>query len=472
MKKMMLRKLGKPVPKPPTGVRSAPPPLPAPDSSSASSLVPTTEKQFDQLINVVKVHLKPSFTPQELVSFLKSRIRHHPALTHLDFHLFRYAATLDTFRHDHNTFEWMTRSLATSDRFDSLNVLVQFMASNPCPCSDGIFSCPKTEPIFRFAINTYCRVGRFDDALFAFDSMKRLIDGKPNVALYNIIINGFVKYKHFEKALEFYEKMIRDRVKPDVISFNTLISGYCKNSQFELALEMFKEMKNKGCVPNVVSFNTLIKGFFREGKLEQGIGMAHEMIELDCELSSVTCEILFNGLHRGGKIMEACNLLIDFSRKRVLPKSFDYFELIERLCHDRNVGKAMVIVDELWGSGYSPSLIACIVLVESLRCNRRIDEACRFVERMLRECSLPDSITLNCLLRDMCEAGRAVDANKLRLLAASKGLEPDGMTYRILIYGYTKEARKEEGKALVEEMLDKGLIPDIATYNRLMDGLG
>jgi pentatricopeptide repeat protein len=91
--------------------------------------------------------------------------------------------------------------------------------------------------------------------------MKRLIDGKPNVALYNIMIHGFVKFGKLDNAVEFYDRMIRDRVKPDVITFNTLINGYCRSRKFELALQVFKEMKNKGCVPNVVSFNTLIKGF-------------------------------------------------------------------------------------------------------------------------------------------------------------------------------------------------------------------
>ncbi|RVW68168.1 Pentatricopeptide repeat-containing protein [Vitis vinifera] len=118
---------------------------------------------------------------------------------------------------------------AITDRFDDLHSLLQGMVSNPCPCSDGIFSCPREH----------------------------------------------------EKVMTVYEKMIKDRVKPDVFTFNSLISSCCRNSQFGLALEMFKEMKDKGCSPNVVSFNTLIKGSFRERKFEEGIGMAYEMLEWD-----------------------------------------------------------------------------------------------------------------------------------------------------------------------------------------------
>ncbi|KAL8136075.1 hypothetical protein AgCh_010611 [Apium graveolens] len=135
------------------------------------------------------------------------------------------------------------------------------MVVNPCPCADGIVVCPRVEPIFWFAINAYCSIGRLDDSVKMFDRMSRLIDGKASVALYNVVIYGFVKFREFEKGLRFYE---RD--------------------------------KEKGRVPNVVSFNTLIKGFFRERKVEEGVGMAYEMIELGCEFSVVTCEILVDGL--------------------------------------------------------------------------------------------------------------------------------------------------------------------------------
>ncbi|CAH9059345.1 unnamed protein product [Cuscuta epithymum] len=425
-----------------------------------------------QLTRLVQTHLKPSFTPKDLLSFLKKHIHYHPTLTHLDFHLFRYAASVDSFRHDHSTFEWMCRTLAISNRLDSLSPLLQFIAANPCPCADGIFSCPRTEPIFRFAINAFCKSGRFDDALLAFDTMKRLIDGKPEAAMYNIIIHGFVKFRNYGKALGFYDRMIHDRVKPDLITFNTLISGHCRNAQLGLALQMFKEMKNHRCVPNVVTFNTLIKRFLIEGKIEEGIGMAYEMVELGHGISSVTCDILVNELCRIGMFTNACNVLIDFSRKGVMPNGFDYFDTVERLCSEGNVGGALELVNELWSRGNAPSPVACTTLIEGLRKESKIEEASMFLKHMLNECIVPDGVTFNCLLSSMCSAGKSCEANELRLLASSKGLQLDAMAYTILISGFTMEGKRKEGEILLDEMLDVGFIPDIFTYNRFKDELG
>ncbi|CAL9026475.1 unnamed protein product [Prunus brigantina] len=441
------------------------PSAPKTPSTPHPTLTLSPTSNHTHLLNFLKTHIKnPPLTSQTLLHFLKSKLHHHPTFAHFDFHVFNWASSIDSFRHDHSTFEWMARTLAITDRFVELGSLLSFMVSNPCPCSDGIFSCPRTEPIFQFAINAYCRVGRLGDAVNAFDSMRKLIDGRPSVVVYNILIHGFVKCGQHDKALGLYDKMMKDRVKADVFTFNILISSYCRNSQFGLALELFKDMREKGCSPNVVSFNTLIKGFFRERKFEDGIGMAYEMIEFGCKFSSVTCEILVDGLCREGRVSEACELLIDFSRKGVLPKWYDYLGLIEVLCKKGNSGRALEVVDELWRKGNVPSLIACTTLIEGLRRSARIDEAFGLMKRMLEEGIVPDIVTFNCLLQDLCNLRRTVEADSLKLLSSSKGLDLDSTAYSILVSGYSREGKRKEQKLLVDEMLDKGFIPDLVFF--------
>ncbi|KAJ8449234.1 hypothetical protein Cgig2_021698 [Carnegiea gigantea] len=397
-------------------LQSTPPlvnPALAPVSESFPTPLPTvclsSSTTQTQLLIFLKAHLKPPITPQILLHFLKNKLHYHPKFTHLDFHIFQWATTIDLYRHDHHIYEWMIRTLAVTDRFDALRtILLECVPSKPCPCSDGIFCCPRIEPIYRFAINSYCRIGSLDDALLAFNTVQRLIDGRPNVALYNILIHGFVKNGQHDKALNLYDRLIMDRVKPDIFTFNIVISSYCRNSNFRSALELFKEMRAKGCEPN------------------------------------------------------ACELLIDFARKKALPDGFDCSYLIERLCSESNVGRALEIVEEMWKAGTAPSLIACSTLVECLRKVGNVEEALRLVDKMLKE---------DILLDNASHSGRTAEADKLRLLASSKGLDPDVMTDNILVDGYTREGRRKEGERLVEEMLDKDCIPDIASYNRLMDGL-
>ena len=56
-----------------------------------------------------------------------------------------------------------------------------------------------------------------------------------------------------------------------------------------------------------------------------------------------------DGLCREGRVLEACDFLIDFSGKGALPNGFDCFCLIEALCGEENVGRALEFVDGYGG---------------------------------------------------------------------------------------------------------------------------
>ncbi|KAK4480821.1 hypothetical protein RD792_011672 [Penstemon davidsonii] len=84
---------------------------------------------------------------------------------------------------------------------------------------------------------------------------------------------------------------------------------------------------------------------------------------------------------------------------------------------------------------YVPSLIACTTLIEGLHGVGRTEESVNLTRKMLDHGIIPDSVPFSCVIQDMCNVGRALEANKLRYLALKKGLGlgPDGMMYRILI---------------------------------------
>lgn len=312
-----------------------------------------------------------------------------------------------------------------------------------------------------------------DDALHWFDVMRKLIDGKPGVDMYNMLINAFVKAGDMNKALGFYKNMVvNDRVSPDICTFNTLISGHCREGKVDLALDVFREMKEKGSVPNVISFNTLIGGFFREGNIERAVGLAREMVDLECGISHVTCEILVDWLWRKGEVLKAYDLIGEFVKRDALPAEFDCFRLVERLLSIGEVDKAFdLVVNKLWEKDSLPSLVACTALIEGLRRKGIIEKVVILVRKMIDKGILLDGVTFCCVLEDLCAVGQAVEANELRISAGKKGLKIDGVMCRILVMGYSKEGRRKEGELLVNEMLDRGFIPDIGTYNRLMDGL-
>ncbi|KAI4364062.1 hypothetical protein MLD38_020201 [Melastoma candidum] len=446
-------------------------PLPFP-LTTLPSTPPTT---LANLHNYLATNLPNPVTPSSFLRFLTAKLRHHPSFSAHSFPIFTsfLASSPSLFSSPfptHPFFLFFSRTQPSPHLLPFLS----FVSSNPCPCTPSIFSCPHTELVFRISIASLCRAGNFDSAIAAFDLMRKSIDGKPLVETWNVLIHGLVKHGMHERAFEIYDGMVRkDRVRPNAVTYNVLIDSYCRRTMIDDAVRVFRDMQGMGCKPDIVSFNSLIRGLLRAGKLEEGVQVAHELVEdAKCGISRATCEILVDGLCREGKAGEACDLVRKLMKKRAVPEDYDCLRIVEVLCRRGESGKAVEIVEEFWRGGKPPSLITCITLIEGLRKEKKLEQGLSIVKRMIQDGDMiPDLFTFNCLVGDLCEVGKTVMANDLRLLAQRKGLLPDGETYRILISGFVRERKREEGKLVLHEMLDMGFIPTIAAYNGLMDAL-
>jgi pentatricopeptide repeat protein len=141
-----------------------------------------------------------------------------------------------------------------------------------------------------------------------------------------------------------------------------------------------------------------------------------------------TCEILINELCYNGRTKEAAELLIELLLSDSIPKDgFDCQLLIECLCKEGRIEKALHVLDLLSEkpNGSSLSFVSYITLIEELRRSGRLNNACNVIESMVKEGFAPDTITINCLFEDLCDLGRTLDANRLRLKALENGFETD-----------------------------------------------
>jgi pentatricopeptide repeat protein len=62
-----------------------------------------------------------------------------------------------------------------------------------------------------------------DEGVVAFETMRKMINGRPSVTMYNILIHGFVKCGQHENTLKVYDEMIKSRVKQDVYDAQHLV---------------------------------------------------------------------------------------------------------------------------------------------------------------------------------------------------------------------------------------------------------
>jgi pentatricopeptide repeat protein len=414
-------------------------------------------------------------SPASLLRLLR-RARHHPRLAPLDLHLLLAAADASpAFRPDHGLTSLLAARLAASRRLPSLQHLLQLVVSRPCPCADdSIFACPELLPTFRKAIVAFAASGDIPAASETLASLRRGADSPLPAEFYNIILNALARLRRHDDVIRFFGEMTSlHRVAPDAYTFNILINSSCRAEGVDAAMRWFGEMQRRSCTPTGVSFNTLMRGFFREGRFKEGTKVAREMLELGVGLSIASMEILIGGLCRGGETLMAAEVFLECLGDGVVPEGFDTLELVEALCRAGWMDKAVEVMDNV----LEKNMVCClsvpagVTVLECLMNAGKLDEVCRLMGRMVDQGIVPDTISCNCIVEALCEAGRTADANRLRILAKEKGFEADGNTYSMLVQGFGRQGKRKEGEVLLDEMLDSGYIPNIASYNRLLGSL-
>ncbi|CDP18151.1 unnamed protein product [Coffea canephora] len=67
---------------------------------------------------------------------------------------------------------------------------------------------------------------------------------KPNVNVYNTIIDSFCKDKMVGEALALLQEMIEKGIPSDVVTYNCLIGGQCNLNRWKDVTKLFSEMKD------------------------------------------------------------------------------------------------------------------------------------------------------------------------------------------------------------------------------------
>ncbi|KAF3601969.1 hypothetical protein F2Q69_00037168 [Brassica cretica] len=99
----------------------------------------------------------------------------------------------------------------------------------------------------------------------------------------------------------------------------------------------------------------------------------------------------------------------------------------------------------------------------------RLDEANQMMKNLMvsKGCD-PDIVTLNILINGYCKAKRVDDG---MTLFRNMKLVANTVTYNTLVQGFCRSGKLNVAKELFQEMVSEGAHPDIVTYGILLDGL-
>ncbi|KAF9357557.1 hypothetical protein BGX26_003502 [Mortierella sp. AD094] len=124
------------------------------------------------------------------------------------------------------------------------------------------------EVIFGTLLNAYARRGDLTQMLSIYDAMRA--EGlKPNSYIYSNLLFGLVKDGDMGAARRLFENMEEDGFGNNVLAQTILMKGYLDQGNFKESQEVYKNMLRSGLIPNFMTYATLLQAHARRGETKE-----------------------------------------------------------------------------------------------------------------------------------------------------------------------------------------------------------
>ncbi|OAY77698.1 Pentatricopeptide repeat-containing protein, mitochondrial [Ananas comosus] len=121
-------------------------------------------------------------------------------------------------------------------------------------------------------ISLYANCGCLDTARQVFDRIP-----KPNLVVYNTMIQAYGNHGHASEALEVFDEMLQRGVAPDDICFVCVLSACSHAGLVDKGFEIFEMMENYGVEKGQVHFACMVDLLGRAGQLGRGLELIRNM---------------------------------------------------------------------------------------------------------------------------------------------------------------------------------------------------
>ncbi|KAL8031114.1 hypothetical protein ABFX02_13G004900 [Erythranthe guttata] len=330
--------------------------------------------------------------------------------------------------------------------------------------------------IYTMIIDSLCKSRKIDSAMEFF--VELLGKGiKPNVVTYTALICGFCSSSRWKEVNELLNDMIINRkIYPNIVTFGTLINAYCKEGLMDEAERVINIMKEKNLAPDLVSYCALMGGYCTQGRLDEARRVFDLMVYGDNNnigFNVYSFNILINAYIKNMQMEEAMGIFHEMRRKGVEPNIATYNFLLAELFNDGRLSTAMELFDKLQAVWRIPNSYTYSVVLRGLCKNGEVERALLLLEELEKKGENLRTSYYNTIMDGFCRLNELEKLGVIRAIfrgLSCKKLEPDVVSYNILIKGCCQHGLMDEAIDLLEEMEGTGLLPDEVTYNNIVRG--
>ncbi|EYU24969.1 hypothetical protein MIMGU_mgv1a022106mg, partial [Erythranthe guttata] len=268
----------------------------------------------------------------------------------------------------------------------------------------------------------------------------------PDETLFVTMINAYSNNGWVNEAREFFKKMTEHNLRPNSRAYTALITGLVKKNMTEKSCLYLNKMMKDGFMPNAVLYTSLVKQFLRKREFEFAFRLVDLMKKSQLEQDLVTYITIVSGVSRN---------IRRFDRKRYLSRTnLDKGKnLLFHLLHE----KAILLNRK--------SLQVLVTCEEEMK-----SAVLQVIEQIKKVPYMPDLHLHNGIIFGICFAQSMHAAYEHLNLMRKEGVEPNRVTYTILIDGHIQIGELHLAVGLFNEMNANGFPPDRMLFNTLIRG--
>lgn len=229
--------------------------------------------------------------------------------------------------------------------------LITYNSLLECSIQSGNFE--KSEEIFKELLQknqadiiTYSsylkgllKQGRIQETFELLDEIRKKKKQEIDEVLYNSLLDGLVKAKEPQLALNLYKEMLEDGVNPGVVTYSILMKANYLLGNLNEVFTLFNEMKAKKCKPSLIVYTCVAQTCVKSKKINEMLNFYEEMLSFHISPDEIFLNVFISGLcfNNHGKI--ACEVLFDSLDRGIRLNCEVYANVLKSLirCMKKNV---------------------------------------------------------------------------------------------------------------------------------------
>lgn len=282
---------------------------------------------------------------------------------------------------------------------------------------------------------------------------------------YSTLITAARRCRQFAKAVEWFERMYAaDGVLPDEVTYSAVLDVYAQLGMKEEVLALFDRARGSGWKPDHVAFAVLAKMFGEAGDYDGIQFVFKEMREVGIKPNIFVYNALLEALGKTGKPGLARNLFEEMIDQGVEPNARTLTALAKIYGRARWGRDALQLWDKMRELKLPADSILCNTLLSMCADVGLVAEAEQLFNEMkdpeCRDVPKPDKWSYTAMINIYGSNGDTDSALQLFAEMLKGGIEPNIMSYTIVIQCLGKARRIQQAVEVLESGLEKGLKPD------------